>query len=86
MDAEKAPKKCLLQHSSLYILSFECKGGIHLVHITFDAQSVVPQTLGLTLGSPAIELPFFSVSSLPSLSFGQACFDFVYGHPLSVSI
>lgn len=78
MDAGKASKKCSPEHLSLYIPSLlSSKGGIYLLHITFDAQSWVPQTPTLTLDSPAIELPFFSLFSLPSLSPGQACFDFV---------
>lgn len=78
MDAGKASKKCTPWHLSLYLPSLlSRKGGIYLLHITFDAQSVAPQIPSLTLGSPAIELLFSSLLSLHSLSPGLACFDFV---------
>ena len=70
-------KEMLPQHLGLYIpFVLSSKGGLYLLHVTFDAQSGVPQTPSLTLGNPAIE-PFFSMLSLPSLSPGPACFDFV---------
>lgn len=50
-DAGKASKKYSPQHLSLYPLSLlSPKGGVYLPQVTFEAQSVAPETLGLPLG------------------------------------